>query len=181
MRHGVTEMNVHLSSAAPGYGKPGFVDPLLFDTSLTPAGERGARAAAKRVARLSPKPELLVVSPLSRALHTALLAFGADIGKGNGGGGNGNGGNGNGNGSNGSRPAVVVEPLFRERLYLSSDVGSAPAALAARFPQLGADAFGHLPDVWVSWGEGGKKKRGVLVRGETLRGGERDVAVKLQV
>jgi hypothetical protein len=31
---------------------------MLFDTSLTPAGIRGAKTAAQRVARLSPKPEV---------------------------------------------------------------------------------------------------------------------------
>lgn len=44
------------------------------------AGVRGAKSAARRVARLSPTPELLVVSPLSRALHTAALAFGENPG-----------------------------------------------------------------------------------------------------
>jgi hypothetical protein len=29
MRHGVTEMNVHLGTCRPAYGQPGFVDPLL--------------------------------------------------------------------------------------------------------------------------------------------------------
>jgi hypothetical protein len=58
MRHGVTEMNVHLARARPGYGQPGFVDPMLFDTSLTAAGVRGARAASRQVSRLSPRPEV---------------------------------------------------------------------------------------------------------------------------
>ncbi|KAI8474897.1 MAG: histidine phosphatase superfamily [Monoraphidium minutum] len=122
MRHGTTEMNVHLGKAKPAYGEPGFQDPGFYDTSLTPAGVKGAKAAAARVARLAPKPELLVVSPLSRAVMTALLAFG-------------------------ERPPcpVVVEPLFRERLYLSSDVGRSPGDLARDFPHL---SFDHLPDVW---------------------------------
>jgi len=142
MRHGTTEMNVHLGRAKPGYGEPGFVDPLLFDTALTAEGAAGARAAARKVARLSPKPEvrlhwvaalvvaagrragvatevssshlvkqsskqtpikpiiidhtqLLVLSPLSRALNTALLAFGEE-----------------------PPCPVVVEPLFRCALQL---------------------------------------------------------------
>lgn len=49
---------MHLGKAKPAYGEPGFVDPMLFDTSLTPAGARGAKAAAQRAARLSPKPEV---------------------------------------------------------------------------------------------------------------------------
>ncbi|GBF89106.1 hypothetical protein Rsub_01823 [Raphidocelis subcapitata] len=122
LRHGTTEMNVHLAKARPAYGEGGFVDPLLWDTRLTEAGAKGARAAARATARLSPPPELLVVSPLTRAIQTALLAFG-------------------------ERPPcpVLVEPLFRERLYLSSDVGRPPAELATEFPHL---EFDHLPDVW---------------------------------
>lgn len=56
--------------------------------------------------------QLLVVSPLSRALHTATLAFGEQPGC-----------------------PVHVEPLWRERLYLSSDVGRPPAQLAQEFAQ----------------------------------------------
>jgi hypothetical protein len=72
MRHGTTEMNVHLGTVKPGYGEPGFADPMLFDTTLTEAGRRGARAAAKKVARLSPKPEV-------RARRGAELACGGGL------------------------------------------------------------------------------------------------------
>lgn len=46
-----------------------------IDTRLTLDGEAGARQAAAFVKKLDPKPELLVVSPLTRALRTATLAF----------------------------------------------------------------------------------------------------------
>ncbi|KAK9909000.1 hypothetical protein WJX75_005890 [Coccomyxa subellipsoidea] len=98
-RHGQTVMNVFLSQRP--YGSPGFVDPLIFDTSLTDVGVEQARNARRKAKGLRPPPELLVVSPLSRALHTADLAF----------------------------PPTLVDcprimhPLARERLYLSSDVG----------------------------------------------------------
>ena len=60
----------------------------------------GFRAAGEYPKSLKPvQPELLVSSPLSRALHTADLAFqDADV------------------------PRLVL-PLARERLWLSSDVG----------------------------------------------------------
>jgi broad specificity phosphatase PhoE len=56
--------------------------------------------------------QLLVVSPLTRALQTATLAHGR-------------------------QPAcpVLVEPLWRERLYLSSDVGRHPQQLQQEYPQ----------------------------------------------
>lgn len=56
--------------------------------------------------------QLLVVSPLTRALQTASLAFGEQPGC-----------------------PVLVEPLWRERLYLSSDVGRPGQQLAQEFPQ----------------------------------------------
>ncbi|KAF8073238.1 SPAC5H10.03 [Scenedesmus sp. PABB004] len=118
LRHGVTEMNVHLSTHR--YGSRGFRDPLLYDTRLTEDGKRDARSAAAAVARLQPAPELLVVSPLTRALQTAELAFGDQLPR-----------------------RTLVEPLWRERLYLSSDVGRPVRALREEFPQF---SFDHLPD-----------------------------------
>ena len=73
-----------------------------YDTSLTDAGVQQAKAAAKQTRHLRPAPELIIASPLSRALHTADLCL---------------------------PPATypdaprIAHPLARERLYLSSDVG----------------------------------------------------------
>jgi broad specificity phosphatase PhoE len=112
-----------------------FKDPLLYDTKLTREGEKQARASrapprhvsgpdaclgrqasslVRRVATLSPPPQLLVASPLRRALRTAELAFASAA----------------------MPPALprLVTPLCRERLYHSSDVGRAPAVLAAEHP-----------------------------------------------
>jgi hypothetical protein len=55
--------------------------------------------------------QLLVVSPLTRALRTATLAFGHQPGG-----------------------PVLVEWLWRERLYLSSDVGRPGQQPAQEFP-----------------------------------------------
>ena len=69
-----------------------------------------------------PTPDALIISPLTRALQTAELAFG-------------------------KTPAcpVVVEPLCSERIWLSSDVGRQPAALRQDFPYINFDA---LEDIW---------------------------------
>ena len=154
IRHGMTEMNVYLSinswSRCERLGKAKtaacfaltrrrskmFKDPLLYDTKLTAEGEKQACAPprpaslpgalspcfpapkasslANRVATLAPAPQLLVASPLRRALRTAELAFAAAP----------------------APPALprLVTPLCRERLYHSSDVGRAPAVLAAEHP-----------------------------------------------
>lgn len=126
MRHGTTEMNVFLRSNP--YGSTGFHDPGFYDTVLTPDGREGAKLARRKVKALKLKPELLVVSPLTRALQTADLAF-KDV-----------------------ECPITVEALARERVWLSSDCGSSPQELGRNWP---ADryTFDHLPDIW--WSNGG--------------------------
>ena len=72
VRHGITEMNVYLGTS--GYGTPGFVDPGKWDTRLTPDGE--AQAKKLRTVLQDEQIDLLVSSPLTRALLTADLALG---------------------------------------------------------------------------------------------------------
>jgi len=68
-----------------------------FDTVLTDQGKRDVRSAAGKVGALN-APDLLVVSPLTRALQSAELAFeGVDCPR-------------------------IVHPLATERLEHSSDV-----------------------------------------------------------
>jgi len=73
LRHGQTEANVYWADHGPG------ADPGLWDTNLTQLGMQQAAAAANQAAALAPPPQLLVSSPLSRALHTAELAFGSTV------------------------------------------------------------------------------------------------------
>jgi len=128
MRHGTTEMNIYLTKNP--YGSMGFKDPLFYDTRLTPQGKAGAQAAASTAKALTPKPEVLVVSPLTRAMQTADLAFAHYDGP------------------------VLVEPLARERVWLSSDVGRPPSELREEF-QGSRYTFDHLPDIW--WYNGGRR------------------------
>ena len=51
-------------------------DPALLDAPLTPAGAGQCRALAARPPPALAAAELVVVSPLTRALQTALLLFG---------------------------------------------------------------------------------------------------------
>ncbi|GFR44486.1 hypothetical protein Agub_g5749 [Astrephomene gubernaculifera] len=122
MRHGVTEMNDYL--AVNRYDAPDFVDPLKYDTVLTARGRASAQAAASVAERLSPPPELLLVSPLTRALQTAHLAFMPHY-----------------------RGPVMVEPLARERVWHASDIGSSREQLQQAFPD-GRFPLNTLPDVW---------------------------------
>ena len=123
VRHGITEMNVYLGTS--GYGTPGFVDPGKWDTRLTPDGE--AQAKKLRTVLQDEQIDLLVSSPLTRALMTADLAFGDD-------------------------PAAfprIAQPFIAERRWLSSDVGRSPAELSAEFGHYDLSALG---ETW--WWEG---------------------------
>ena len=73
-----------------------------YDTKLTPEGIRQAEYARSKALQLHPIPEVLIVSPLTRALHTAELAFPADKCQ---------------------IQRRIAHPLARERVYLSSDIG----------------------------------------------------------
>lgn len=95
------------------------VDPLHFDARLTALGRR--QVADAREGLMSRSYDLIVTSPLTRALETTLGIFG------------------------GRGIPIIVEPLHRECLESSCDVGRPPADLLAEFPGL---AFDHLPDVW---------------------------------
>ncbi len=113
IRHGQSTANVAWDETG--------LDPGLPDARLTPEGERQVAEARDR---LRDRPiELVVATPLTRALQTALGLF-AD---------------------HPSRPRIVVEALHRERLESGGDVGRAPVHLVADYPTL---ELGHLPEVW---------------------------------
>ena len=73
VRHGKTEMNEYLASNH--WADEKYKDPLLYDTKLSKAGIAGAQLAQVFVEKLEPKPELIVASPLSRAIATAKYVF----------------------------------------------------------------------------------------------------------
>jgi len=78
IRHGVTEMNVYLSGCP--YGTAGFIDPGLYDTRLTAEGKHVASTEllhALRAAHEEDPIDLVVSSPLTRALLTAELGLGS--------------------------------------------------------------------------------------------------------
>ncbi len=111
IRHGTSTFNVACAEAP-------WIDPMLFDARLSPRGEEQAAALRRAAAALG--VELAVTSPLTRAIQTAVAAFG-DL------------------------APIRVESLHCERVETSCDIGRSPAALAAEFPML---AFDHLDDPW---------------------------------
>lgn len=127
IRHGESTFNA--AYAADG------VDPLLFDAPLTERGQE--QVAAARVTLRDRSIDLVLTSPLTRAIQTTLGLF-AD---------------------HPSRPSIMVEPLHRERLESSCDQGRSPADLKAAFPGI---AFDHLPATW--WhAEGETDARGIHI------------------
>ena len=92
-----------------------------YDTRLTAEGLQQAQHAHAKARLLQPTPEVLLSSPLTRALHTAQLVF------------------------EGLNHPTVVEPLCSERLWLSSDVGRQPEELQVDFPDID---FSMLKDFW---------------------------------
>ena len=111
------------------------VDPLHFDAPLSEVGAEQVRLA--RVHLRSVPVELVVSSPLTRALQTAAGLFE----------------------DHPHAPRIIVSALPRERVESSCDIGRAPVDLAADFPRLELD---HLADVW--WhAQGMADDRGICV------------------
>lgn len=96
-------------------------DPLHYDAPLSELGHEQVRRTRELLRNRA--IDLVVTTPLTRALQTTSGLF-AD---------------------HPSQPAILVEPMHRERVENSCDVGRHPAVLSKAFPSL---AFGHLPEVW---------------------------------
>ncbi len=127
IRHGESTFNAAWRAAG--------VDPLHFDAPLSATGVDQVRQAREALA-LFPA-ELVVTSPLTRALQTALGLFAVHPAK----------------------PPMLVAALARERVENSCDIGRSPAQLAVEFPTL---ELAHLGDVW--WhAEGHPDERGICI------------------
>ncbi|KAJ1492634.1 histidine phosphatase superfamily [Baffinella frigidus] len=150
VRHGVTEMNEFLGKKS--YGSTGFEDPGYYDTRLTPRGMNQATELNKVLRgeheEGGQQMELLVASPLHRTLHTATLAFGGL-----------------------EHIPRVVNPMVRERMWLSSDVGSDPEALQAEFGEHGWDCSA-LPKRWWYHNDNWAKETEWRAPGKYVHAGE---------
>jgi broad specificity phosphatase PhoE len=123
IRHGQSTFNAHFAETG--------LDPLHPDAPLTDLGRRQVAERAPELRQYA--YELVVTSPLTRAIQTTLGLFGAHP----------------------ASPPIHVECLHREFLESSCDVGRAPGLLAQDFPNL---SFGHLEEIWWhSDGEPGER------------------------
>lgn len=129
IRHGRTECNEHLSLQQ--WGSNNFKDPEFWDTVLTPTGRKQAEDLNHQILngdkhkRLL-KAELIVSSPLTRALQTTELIFKNTT---------------HFNESSSKIPKIVL-PMATERVYMSSDAGRSRQELEKEFPLWD---FSHLP------------------------------------
>jgi len=95
------------------------VDPGIVDAGLTEDGIAQAQAAA--LALRGEDVRTVLASPYTRTLHTAeIIAEGLGL-------------------------SITVEPLVRERVFFSCDIGSPRSQLVERWP---AVDFGDLPERW---------------------------------
>ena len=128
IRHGQSLFNAHFEATG--------TDPWHIDAPLTELGHSQA-AAARDVVAAMPRPDLVLSSPLTRAIQTTMGIFG------------------------GTGVPVEVTCRHREHLGHSCDIGRSPKALTAEFPHL---AFDHLTDPW--WHVGPHDANGVPVEPE---------------
>ena len=132
IRHGESTFNAHHEATGRD---PGHIDARL--------SERGHAQVAAARARLRDVPfELVVTSPLTRALQTTAGLF-AD---------------------HPATPKVLVEVLHRECQESSCDIGRAASVLAQEFPDFQVD---HLPKTWW-YAEGAAGPEGWHVEPRTL-------------
>jgi glucosyl-3-phosphoglycerate phosphatase len=110
----------HAQSVHNALSRPGGPDPMVRDAPLTELGHQQAAALGATLGA-APEVELVVVTPFTRAIQTALHAFA------------------------GAGAPRVIHDLHREHLDSYCDVGRSPADLARDFPMF---AFDHLPDPW---------------------------------
>ncbi|MFS8183870.1 histidine phosphatase family protein [Pseudovibrio denitrificans] len=126
----------HAQSAFNAVFDPQKPDPMIFDAPITELGEAQIMQARSVINRLD--IQSIIVSPLTRALQTACLMFGD------------------------KRP-FQINPLVRERVCHSCDVGRPPHELAQDFPHLD---FDHLDECW--WHKGENDHGGISVEPQEI-------------
>jgi broad specificity phosphatase PhoE len=95
------------------------IDPGIEDPALTEVGRQQAAAAAEQLAREGVRR--LLVSPYRRTLETAeVIAAALDL-------------------------PIEIEPLLRERMAFTCDIGSVRSLLTQRWPHL---RFDHVEEQW---------------------------------
>eukprot|EP00742_Colponemidia_sp_Colp-10_P000957 GILJ01001039.1.p1 GENE.GILJ01001039.1~~GILJ01001039.1.p1 ORF type:complete len:211 (-),score=21.24 GILJ01001039.1:80-712(-) len=123
IRHGQSEYNAWKKRAIMRLQFCVSASEVLRDAELTEKGRKQCGALGSRIKQsdLSSTVELIISSPLTRAIQTALTAF------------------------EGARIPIIINPLIRERMHTFCDVGSPPSVLADKFPSIDVS---HLKQHW---------------------------------
>lgn len=132
VRHGQSEHNAQVYHPHD----PDYNDPRYLDAPLTLTGRTQASALYPVVRRFD--PQLIVSSPMTRAIETALLATRHNSNNSN---------NNNNTSNNNNNVPHVVTPLCTERLAYSCDIGSPVSELCRRFPFLDFSGVPY-PERW---------------------------------
>ncbi|GLD98611.1 hypothetical protein PINS_up007328 [Pythium insidiosum] len=127
VRHGESQFNEWRTRSLWTFSWVHTRDPMILDPRLSARGHKQVDGLYNHVRdkALHDKIEVIVVSPLTRAIQTAEGGFrGTDI-------------------------PMIVDPLCREMLDTSSDIGRDAAALASDFQSLNLDFSELEPHWWV--------------------------------
>eukprot|EP00696_Hemimastix_kukwesjijk_P002584 gnl/Hemi2/13168_TR4504_c0_g1_i1.p1 gnl/Hemi2/13168_TR4504_c0_g1~~gnl/Hemi2/13168_TR4504_c0_g1_i1.p1 ORF type:complete len:233 (-),score=47.64 gnl/Hemi2/13168_TR4504_c0_g1_i1:813-1511(-) len=111
-------------------------DPLHYDAPLSKKGQRQVAALREKIKLLMARhdrPQLVVTSPLTRAVQTTVGGF------------------------EDTKLPIIVSAAHREILHTACDVGRTPTFLAQDFPNID---FSHLPEIW--WYEDAKDRPTIL-------------------
>jgi len=126
----------HAQSEFNAVFEQGGPDPMIFDARLSKLGIEQAAGLRHNIDDLM--IERVITSPFIRTLQTASLIFGEGY-------------------------PFDINPLVREQVSNSCDVGSSPGELKQAYPHLD---FDHLDERW--WHDGEKDHRGISVEPENL-------------
>lgn len=113
-------------------------EPVLFDALFSPDGRTQLceRRATLHSLLDGILPDLMILSPLSRAIETGLRLFGSSDAS-------------TIEWQQGDRGhRIQISALFREHLEDSCDIGSPPSVLKERYPQLPTEELDQLDDRW---------------------------------
>jgi broad specificity phosphatase PhoE len=121
IRHGESKYNEWAKNPMTWITLQRLKDPMIFDAALSEVGLQQVRDLASRGIGTSEPVELVVTSPLTRAIQTATGVFSPDEYK------------------------YVVSELHTEIMDTACDVGRVPSELKTDFPKLD---FSQLPEIW---------------------------------
>eukprot|EP01125_Pyxidicula_operculata_P016348 TRINITY_DN5617_c0_g1_i1.p1 TRINITY_DN5617_c0_g1~~TRINITY_DN5617_c0_g1_i1.p1 ORF type:complete len:126 (-),score=13.11 TRINITY_DN5617_c0_g1_i1:352-729(-) len=109
IRHAKSYYNEQFENVAPG----NCTDPKLIDCSISDTGKSQVIELKEKLKQMNLKPELIVVSGLSRSIETCLGAI-----------------------DESHYDKIVFEPTLAEKMEDSCDIGTIPIVLEKKYPNV---------------------------------------------